>query len=108
MFIDFQMRLFVTNQIQYLKHADDVIVMDNNRISERGTYDELIQHNGAFAEFLRTHLKELEVDDEEGVCARNSSAFLASLSDYRLAIARCVPVPVYMYLSSTLPAAAPR
>ena len=68
--------------------------MDNNRISERGTYDELIQHNGAFAEFLRTHLKELEVDDEEGGCARNSLVFLASLSDYRLAIARCVPVPV--------------
>ena len=62
----FQTRLFVTNQIQYLKQADDVIVMDNCKISERGTYDELLKHNGAFAEFLRAHLSELQADDEEG------------------------------------------
>ena len=66
LFILLQTRLFVTNQIQYLKHVDEVIVMDNNQISERGTFNELLKRNGAFAEFLRTHLQEVPPDDEEG------------------------------------------
>ena len=56
----------MTNQIQYLKYTDEVIVMEQNRISERGSYDELLRHNGAFAQFMRTHLTELVANDEEG------------------------------------------
>ena len=62
----FQTRLFVTNQIQYLKHVDDIVVMENNEISERGSYEDLLRHNGAFAQFMRTHLTELDASDEEG------------------------------------------
>ena len=40
--------------------------MEQNRISERGSYDELLRHNGAFAQFMRTHLTELVANDEEG------------------------------------------
>ena len=60
--------MFVTNQIQYLKHTDEVIVMVEGEISERGSYDQLLHHDGAFAQFIRTHLKDQEGDsvDEEG------------------------------------------
>ena len=56
----------MTNQIQYLKHVDYIVVMENNEISERGSYEDLLRHNGAFAQFMRTHLTELDASDEEG------------------------------------------
>lgn len=42
----------------------------NGEISEVGSYDELMTHDGAFAQFLKTYLLEKETDegeeDEEG------------------------------------------
>ena len=48
----------MTNQIQYLKCASEIIVLENGHISERGTLSELVSSSGAFADFLETHLKE--------------------------------------------------
>ena len=39
--------------------------MENGRISEVGGYAELIDNNGAFAEFVRTYAS-MEESDEEG------------------------------------------
>lgn len=49
--------------------------MSNGVISEKGSYEELISHNGPFAQFLRTHvtsddhredtIEEEEDDDDE-------------------------------------------
>ena len=39
--------------------------MENGRISEIGTYAELIDNNGAFAELVRTYAS-VEESDEEG------------------------------------------
>ena len=36
--------------------VDRIIVMIDGEISESGTYDALITHNGPFAQFIRTHL----------------------------------------------------
>eukprot|EP01130_Rhizamoeba_saxonica_P014094 TRINITY_DN6105_c0_g1_i2.p1 TRINITY_DN6105_c0_g1~~TRINITY_DN6105_c0_g1_i2.p1 ORF type:complete len:864 (-),score=163.95 TRINITY_DN6105_c0_g1_i2:58-2649(-) len=38
--------LLVSNQLHYLPHADNVIVMENGFISEQGPYEELISQNG--------------------------------------------------------------
>lgn len=37
---------------------DFIIVLHNGAISESGTYNELVEKKGAFAEFLATYLKE--------------------------------------------------
>ena len=45
-------------------------MLDNGTISEIGTYNELISHDGAFAEFIRTYLTEeamREELDSEGI-----------------------------------------
>ena len=39
--------------------------MENGRISEIGTYAELIDNNGAFAEFVRTYASMEESDEGE-------------------------------------------
>ena len=45
--------------------------MDNGTISETGTYDELMMHNGAFAQFLLQYLTQEsseDWEDAEGMC----------------------------------------
>ena len=43
--------------------------MENGRISETGTYAELINNNGAFAEFIRTYtsMEDSDKESETGV-----------------------------------------
>lgn len=36
--------------------VDNIFVLDNGTISEIGTYDELMTHNGPFAQFLLQYL----------------------------------------------------
>ncbi|XP_060074035.1 multidrug resistance-associated protein 1-like [Ylistrum balloti] len=56
-------RILVTHGVHWLPNVDRIIVMDNGQVSEAGTYEELLQHNGPFAHFLQTFL--LQDDDKE-------------------------------------------
>ncbi|KAK7503669.1 hypothetical protein BaRGS_00005208, partial [Batillaria attramentaria] len=61
-------RVLVTHGVQWLPLVDQVIVMKHGRVSEVGTYDELLSHNGPFAKFLKHHFahhQENEEDPEE-------------------------------------------
>lgn len=48
-------RVLVTNAITFLPEVDEIYVLNNGRISEQGTYQQLMQNKGAFAEFLNVH-----------------------------------------------------
>ena len=48
-----------------MPQCDVIITMKNGVIREVGTYPELIDNNGAFAEFVRTYAS-MEDSDEEG------------------------------------------
>ncbi|KAL5009946.1 hypothetical protein ScPMuIL_012251 [Solemya velum] len=58
-------RILVTHGVQWLPHVDKIIVLTNGEISEMGTYDELMDHNGPFADYLRTYLNVNDDSDEE-------------------------------------------
>ena len=48
---------------------DKIIVLVKGTVSEVGTYDELISHKGAFADFIETYLTETSEEsdpDSEG------------------------------------------
>ena len=65
-------RILVTHGITYLPQVDNIIVLKHNTVSEQGTYQELIEKKGAFAEFIMehmTHLKkgEAKENDEGGI-----------------------------------------
>nr|XP_055109355.1 multidrug resistance-associated protein 1 isoform X7 [Symphalangus syndactylus] len=61
-----QTRILVTHSMSYLPQVDVVIVMSGGKISEMGSYQELLARDGAFAEFLRTYAStEQEQDPEE-------------------------------------------
>ena len=50
-------RILVTHGIGYLPQMDQIVVLKDGKISEIGTYDELMNNRGAFAEFLIEQLQ---------------------------------------------------
>lgn len=50
-----QTRVLVTHTIGILHQVDNIVVLVDGMISEIGSYQELLQRNGAFAEFLHSH-----------------------------------------------------
>ncbi|XP_062618978.1 multidrug resistance-associated protein 1-like isoform X2 [Saccostrea cucullata] len=55
--------ILVTHGIQWLNKVDEIIVLADGKISETGSYDELLSHAGPFADFLENYL--IDVDEGE-------------------------------------------
>lgn len=58
-------RVLVTHGITYLPEIDNIFVLKEGEVSETGTYKELLDKKGAFAEFLIQHLTEVNPDAED-------------------------------------------
>ncbi|XP_032125532.1 multidrug resistance-associated protein 1 isoform X5 [Sapajus apella] len=58
-------RILVTHGVSYLPQVDIIIVMSGGKISEMGSYQELLARDGAFAEFLRTYASTEQEQDPE-------------------------------------------
>ncbi|XP_021341468.1 multidrug resistance-associated protein 1-like [Mizuhopecten yessoensis] len=61
-------RLLVTHGIHWLPMVDSIVVLVDGHVSEMGSYEELLDHDGAFAQFLKIYLTQDnndEVDDED-------------------------------------------
>jgi len=54
--------IIVSHRISSIKHADEIIVLDDGRIIERGTHDELVAHGGLYADIYERQLLEAEFD----------------------------------------------
>ena len=50
--------LVIAHRLSTVKAADTIAVLLGGRIVEQGTHDELIARNGAYAEMVRTQLRE--------------------------------------------------
>lgn len=48
--------MLVTHTINILPQVDNIVLLVDGTISEIGSYQELLQRNGAFAEFLHSHV----------------------------------------------------
>ena len=65
--------MLVTHGIHWLPQVDHIVVLTDGQISEEGSYESLMSHEGAFANFLQDFFhkeeqsgnSELE-EDEEG------------------------------------------
>ncbi|XP_048465619.1 multidrug resistance-associated protein 1 [Rhincodon typus] len=66
-------RVLVTHGVNFLPQMDRILVMVDGKISESGTYKELLKQNGAFAEFLRTYAPR----ENEGVFVLLSSLMMS-------------------------------
>uniref|UniRef100_A0A673CLX7 ATP-binding cassette, sub-family C (CFTR/MRP), member 3 n=1 Tax=Sphaeramia orbicularis TaxID=375764 RepID=A0A673CLX7_9TELE len=58
-------RILVTHGISFLPQVDNIMVLVEGRVSEMGSYQELLKQNGAFAEFLRNYSLEDIIEEDE-------------------------------------------
>ena len=58
--------IIVAHRISTVKDADEILVLDEGRVAERGTHRELLERNGIYAQMYRRQLleEELDVDTE--------------------------------------------
>ena len=59
--------IVVAHRISTVKDADEILVLDEGRITERGTHRGLLERNGIYAQMYRRQLleEELDVDTEQ-------------------------------------------
>lgn len=55
----------MTHGISFLPQVDNIMVMVEGRVSEMGSYQELLSQNGAFSEFLRNYALEDIMEEDE-------------------------------------------
>uniref|UniRef100_A0A4X2KAW1 ABC-type glutathione-S-conjugate transporter n=1 Tax=Vombatus ursinus TaxID=29139 RepID=A0A4X2KAW1_VOMUR len=65
-------RILVTHAVHILPQVDHIIVMANGAVAESGSYQELLQRNGTFADFLS------QSEQEENVSRSLTEGFLFS------------------------------
>ncbi|XP_009304647.1 ATP-binding cassette sub-family C member 3 isoform X2 [Danio rerio] len=58
-------RILVTHGISFLPQVNNILVLVDGRVSEMGSYQDLLRQNGAFAEFLRNYSLEDIIEDDE-------------------------------------------
>ncbi|KAI9331615.1 P-loop containing nucleoside triphosphate hydrolase protein [Obelidium mucronatum] len=58
-------RLLVTHQLHFVPQADFVITMKDGRVSEQGTYAELMAANGSFSELMKSYGGIVDDDDSD-------------------------------------------
>lgn len=68
----------MTHGISFLPQVDNIMVMVDGRVSEMGSYQELLKQNGAFAEFLRNYSLEDIIEEDEATGRKTPLLFITS------------------------------
>ena len=58
----------MTNSINFLPKTDYIVCLKEGRVSEMGTYEELLTTEGAFAEFITNYLNDTSSEEDDREC----------------------------------------
>lgn len=64
-FMQGRTNIIVAHRISTVKNADEIIVLDNGEIVERGTHQQLIEKNGLYYDMYQKQLLEEKIEHEE-------------------------------------------
>ncbi|NXI34942.1 MRP3 protein, partial [Galbula dea] len=70
-------RILVTHGISFLPQVDYIIVLVDGKISEMGSYQDLLKQNKAFAEFLRNYALDEDIEEDEPTMLEDEEVLLA-------------------------------
>ncbi|XP_027736449.1 canalicular multispecific organic anion transporter 2 isoform X2 [Empidonax traillii] len=70
-------RILVTHGIGFLPQVDHIVVLVDGKISEMGSYQDLLKQNKAFAEFLRNYALEEDIEEDEPTMLEEEEVLLA-------------------------------
>ncbi|KAG8129111.1 putative ATP-binding cassette sub-family C protein, partial [Naja naja] len=70
-------RILVTHGIHFLPQVDYIVVIVDGRISEMGSYQELLQQNRSFAEFLHNYAPDEDIEEDEPTIIEDEEVLLA-------------------------------
>ncbi|XP_074411048.1 ATP-binding cassette sub-family C member 3 isoform X3 [Zonotrichia albicollis] len=70
-------RILVTHGISFLPQVDHIFVLVDGKISEMGSYQELLKQNKAFAEFLRNYALDEDIEEDEPTMLEEEEVLLA-------------------------------
>lgn len=74
-------RILVTHSLNVLRSCDWIVFMDDGRIAEQGTYDQLVESKQRVAELLMTHTKDHKDRDHTSVTEETSDSIADKESD---------------------------
>lgn len=58
----FKTRVFVTNSVNFLPQTDEIIILVSGAIAGKGKYDDLLNKNSSFTNFLKKYLEMKEAN----------------------------------------------
>jgi ATP-binding cassette subfamily B protein len=61
--------LVIAHRLSTIVHADQIVVLDDGQVAERGTHGELLARGGLYAEMWARQAAEVEAADEDAVLA---------------------------------------
>ncbi|NXJ88320.1 MRP3 protein, partial [Corythaixoides concolor] len=70
-------RILVTHGISFLPQVDYIVVLVDGKISEMGSYQDLLKQNKAFAEFLRNYALDEDIEEDEPSMLEEEEVLLA-------------------------------
>ncbi|NWU61608.1 MRP3 protein, partial [Pterocles burchelli] len=70
-------RILVTHGISFLPQVDHIVVLVDGKISEMGSYQDLLKQNKTFAEFLRNYALDEDIEEDEPTVLEEEEVLLA-------------------------------
>uniref|UniRef100_A0A803TWQ7 ATP binding cassette subfamily C member 2 n=1 Tax=Anolis carolinensis TaxID=28377 RepID=A0A803TWQ7_ANOCA len=100
----FQTRILVTHSLSFLAQVDDIVMLVDGKVSEKGPYSTLLSNGGEFAQLLNTYGSQQEGNPEDEATG-GDKGFLITLTERIVQVKisdRCLSTSSNMSLKKAL------